>query len=145
MSVPLVNLKSKIDTEDVRMFMLDRTVADNTLDMDLTFSDEEIGVATRFAAMGYNETTPYVHTVSPDSLPYGMCFLNGIAYYLYLGLLQKLMRNDIDYSAGNVTVDLNKRRIEHLMKIMPMFKQEFEQKSTQQKAAININNGYRRY
>jgi hypothetical protein len=145
MSAPLVNLKSKIDVEDVRHFIFDRTVADNTLDLDLTFSDEEIGAAARFAAMGYNETTPYVDTVRPDSLPFGMCFLNGIAYYLYLGQLQKLTRNDIDYSAGNVTVDLNKRRIEHIKAILPIFKDEFDLKCKQQKAHINIEAGYRCY
>ena len=141
-----IKTSGKIDVQDVRHFTFDRPVQDNTLDMDLAFSDEEIGHAMRFAAMTYNDMAPQCHTVDPTSLPFGGCFLHGIAYHLYLGKLQQLMRNDIDYSAGNITVDLNQRRIKHIQAVLlPLFKAEFEKLAFDQKVAINISHGYRAF
>lgn len=145
MSAVVIENKSKIDVQDVRQFMMDRTVKDNLLDMDLAYSDEDIGFARRFAAMEYNESPPLCHRVCVDNLPFGLTFLWGIAYYLIVGNLQKLMRQDIDYSAGNVAVDLTKRRIEHLKTLLPVYKGEFEKRVLQQKAQINIAAGYRAY
>jgi len=96
----------------------------------------------RFAAMRYNAIPPHVIHVHPDHLPFGETMLNGVAYYLYLGKLQQLMRNDVDYSAGNMSIDINKRRIEFLSKMAPSLKEAFEKQAKEEKVTINLNNGF---
>jgi hypothetical protein len=134
-----------IDVEDVRQFMFDRSVDDNPLELDLLFSDTEINQAFRFAAMRYNETTPYVDTVNAAYLPYGMLFLNGIAYGLCLSKLQELSRQDIEYTSGSMTIDTFKRRLDHLKELLKLFKEEFEKMAKDRKLSININACYHRF
>jgi hypothetical protein len=135
----------QIDVEDVRQFMFDRTIEDNPLELDLVFDDDEINQAFRFAAMRYNETTPYVDKVDAAHLPYGMLFLNGIAYGLYLAKLQQLARQDIEYNSGNMTIDAFKRRLDHLQNFVKLFKESFEQMAKDRKISINIENAFRRF
>ena len=129
-------------TEDVRYFMFDRKASDNPLDLDLAFSDKDIAMAMRFTALRYNAIPPHVIYVHPDRLPFAETMLNGIAYFLYNGKLQQLMRNDVDYSAGNMTIDINKRRIATLENLVPMYKKQFEEQAKVEKVTININNGF---
>ena len=128
--------------DSVRRFVLDRTVEDNAIDLEIFFSDEEIDFARELAVGHYNELPPYVRKITlgvtnKDSLPYPIAFLSGISYYLYLGKLQKLQKEDLDYNAGGMTVDLIKRRIAHLSQNIPIFKSEFVTLITQQKVAAN--------
>lgn len=143
--IPPEGKRSVIDVSHVRHYIYDRTVSDNPLELDLQFSDEEIGYAMQFAAMRYNEIPPYVQTVDPAALPFAATFLAGICYHLCLGLLFKLQRNDLDYSAGNVTVDINKRRIEHLKQWLKMFGDEFEQRAKEIKMTINLHAAFASY
>jgi hypothetical protein len=131
-----------ISLEDVRQFSFDRVASDNPLDLDLSFTEHDLEFAMRFTAMRYNAIPPHVIHVHPDRLPFGETMLNGIMYYLYTGKLQQLMRNDVDYSAGNMSIDINKRRIESLQKLLPMFKEAFERQAKEEKVTINLNNGF---
>ena len=133
--------------EDVRHFLFDRTVQDNDLDLDLAFSDDEIARAMGHAAATYNDTQPRIARadVSPDRLPNGSLFRYGAAYHLYLSKLQQLMRNDFDYQAGNVTVELNKRRIEHLKQLVKSFGDEFKTLAREHKVLINLEQVYRAF
>ena len=128
--------------DSVRRFVLDRTVEDNAIDLELFFSEEEIDFARELAVGHYNETPPYVRSITLTTgnkhcLPYPLAFLHGIAYHLYLSKLQKLQKEDLDYNAGGMQVDLIKRRINHLAGNIGSFKQEFLQLITQQKVAYN--------
>lgn len=143
--IPPVSKRSTIDHGDVRAYIFDRTLADNPLELDLQFSDDEIGHAMRFAAMRYNDMPPHVNVVDPAKLPFASTFLDGVAYFLYLGLLQKLQRNDMDYSAGNAEVDINKRRIEHIKAWVTFFKDEFERQAKEIKVTINIHDAFMAY
>ena len=143
--IPQPGHTGAIDVDDVRSFMFDRTLDDNPLALDLTFSDEEINNAMRFAAMRYNETTPYVDHANAAYLPYGMMFLNGIAYGLYLQKLQAVSREDITYSAGNMTIDAIKPQVQHLTNFVKLFKDEFERMAKERKLSINIANAFRSY
>jgi len=128
--------------DSVRRFVLDRTVEDNAIDLELFFSEEEIDFARELAVGHYNEIPPYVRPITLTAsnkhcLPYPLAFLNGIAYHLYLSKLQKLQKEDLDYNAGGMQVDLIKRRINHVAGNIGSFKQEFLQLITQQKVAYN--------
>ena len=143
--VPQQPQRSKISVTDVRDFLWDRTLADNPIELDLKFSDVEIQNAMRFAAMRYNETSPFVDIVSEYHLPYGMMFLNGIAYSLYLTELQKLSSEDVQYQAGSLTVDINGKRIAHLKEFVAMFKADFMAMVKERKVSINIESMYATY
>ena len=133
--------------DSVRRFVLDRTVEDNAIDLEIFFSDEEIDFARELAVGHYNEIPPYVDKITLTAtnkagLPYPLAFLSGISYYLYLGKLQKLQKEDLDYNAGGMQVDLIKRRINHLAGNISNFKQEFLQLVTQQKVASNYQDAF---
>ena len=132
----------QISLDHVRHFLMDRSAADNSLDLDLFYSDDEIKFAMSFAAMSFNEMTPYSITVNAAKLPFGMCFLYGISYHLYLSKLQKLMRNDLDYTAAGTAVDIDKRRIKYMQDALPVFKQEFDRLTKDQKLNRNLQNAY---
>ena len=128
--------------DSVRRFVLDRTVEDNAIDLEIFFTNKEINFARTLAVGHYNEIPPYVRKIAvgstnKDNLPYPYAFLNGIAYHLYLGKLQKLQKEDLDYNAGGMSVDLIKRRINHLSGNISNFKQEFITLITQHKVAHN--------
>ena len=60
---------SKLTTEDIRHFLLDRDVEDNDLELDVAFSDEEIRDAMKRAARAYNSIPPFVCTAVSNALP----------------------------------------------------------------------------
>ena len=143
--IPAHPNRSHICVQDVRDFLWDRTMDDNPLELDLRFSDQEIQNAMRFAAMRYNETSPYVHTVDPTHLPYGMLFLVGTAYGLYLMELQKLSGQDVGYTAGSLTVDIYGKRIAHLKEFVKLFKEEFLSMTKERKCSINLEAAWGSY
>jgi hypothetical protein len=132
----------QITLQDVRDFIMDRTAADNPLEMDLEFSDDDMLRATRLAAMRFNEINPRSFDVDWRNLPYGNLFLCGIAYALYLSKMQYWMRQDIDYNAGNANIEITKRRIEHLKGLVDLFRTEFDEKAYEQKRVVNVENCY---
>jgi len=133
---------SGITVEDIRHFIYDRTPADNDISMDLDWKDPEIMQAMRFCAMSYNSIQPYVEQITANTLPGEMLFIHGTIYHLYLSRWSQLTRSDLDYQAGNMTVDRVKRWIEHLQKGMELHKTEFETKGKERKLVINLNNAY---
>ena len=143
--VPPPQLRSKLCVQDVRDFIWDRTIDDNPLELDLRFTDVEVQNAMRFAAMRYNETSPFVDTVDERRLPYGMMFLTGTAYGLYLMELQKLTGQDVSYTAGSLTTDIYGKRIAHLKEFVKLFKEEFMAMVKERKTSINIEAAYASY
>ena len=128
----------QLSTDRVRQFMFDQTLQQNLLEMDLTFSEPQILSAMDFAALDYNEMDPKVHTVSPRSLPFALCFLYGVAFYLTQGKIMEWTRNDINYTAGNMTASPEQARIKHYKELMMMFMTEWKTRAKLHKLAINI-------
>lgn len=138
--------KNLITVEDIRLFILDNSIEDNALDMDLEFSDSEILEAMRRCAMTYNTTPPLIGSkVSPENFPYSMVFLHGVAYQLYLSKLHELTRNDIDYNAGGVSTNLVAKRIAHVKGLIQLHKEAFEVQMRELKYVQNANRAFRRY
>lgn len=134
---------------DVRRFVLDRMIDDNEIDLELFFGDDEIITARRLAVAYYNEVPPYVDRISlsdcnQDCLPAPVMFLNGIAYQLYLAKLQKLHKEDVDYQAGGMTVNIIKKRIAYITSTIKEFKTEFENLATSRKTHINYLSAFGR-
>ena len=138
-------MAGSIDFEEVRLFVMDRAVEDNVLDLvDNYFSDEEILAAMKRAAQHYNEIPPYVSDVSvvDSKLPYKIYLLNGVAYYLYLSKIQKLAKEDLSYNAGGLGVVVISKRMKHFQSNLQMFKQEFVQGATAEKTAANYSQAF---
>ncbi len=139
-------MSKALTTEDVRMFLLDRDATDNDLELDLAFSDEEIKSAMERAARSYNGIPPYVHNVSPNALPGDTnLFLHAAAEQLLRSLLSKLRRNDVDYTAGGVGVNIVTKRIAHLEREIREHRELWQEEATSRKLYININLGYRTF
>jgi hypothetical protein len=136
---------SKLTIEDVRHFIMDRTVADNPLLLDLAYSDDEIAQAIRFACLSFNEIPPYVYEVNPECIPFSMLFMHGAVYHCYLGKMAQLMRRDMDHQAGSMTVDITKRQIANLQVLIKLHKDEFEGMAKQRKISANVSAAFRHF
>ena len=96
----------------------------------------------RYCAMSYNSIQPYVERVDATTLPNEMIFIHGTIYHLYLSKWAQLTRSDLDYTAGNMTVDRVKRWIGHLENGMKLHQTEFETKAKERKISINLEGAY---
>lgn len=126
----------------LRHFMMDRNLGDNDLLMDLQFSDDEIGFAMERMVDHYNGLPPRCENLSVQSLPREFFVYAGVGYHLHLALMMKLMRNDVDYNAGGIAVEVTKRRIDHLKTLLPLLKEEFTELACLRKRTINVEDAY---
>lgn len=132
-----------ITSDDVRMYIFDRNIEDNDLLLDLNFSEEEIANAMVRAAREYASIPPYTSTVSPACLPADTnMFLDATVAQLYMSEMNKLMRNDIDYTAGNVTTNLVAKRIKHLAELYKLYQDRFRTAAKDWKIAENVSAGF---
>jgi uncharacterized protein YfaT (DUF1175 family) len=137
---------SKLTTEDIRNFLLDRSVEDNDLELDVAFSDDEIRDAMKRAARAYNSIPPFVNVVTPNALPGDSnIFLHATAEQLMISLLSKLRRNDVDYTAGGVGTNLVAKRIAHLQNEIKEHREMWQKEATDTKLYMNINACYRTF
>ena len=135
-----------ITVEDVRLFIVDRSIEDNDLLMDLAYDDAEISNAMVRAAREYNGIPPLCSYVDPDALDATTnMFLDAIASQLYLSTMSKLMRNDIDYNSGGVTTNIVAKRIGHLKELIQIHQTRFQQAASDHKKFINISQGFHHY
>lgn len=99
----------------MRFWIMDRTPADNPLEGDLMFTDEEITAAMVHAAREYNSLPPFIHRVDPRCLDDSTnLFFEATAEMLYKMKLHSLKRNAFEYSGGNVKVDADNLQIKFL-------------------------------
>jgi hypothetical protein len=133
-----------LTVEDVRDYIMDRTLEDNELELDLVFTDEEIRKAMTRAAREYNSLPPLgVSSVTPEFLPNDTnMFLDGTVAQLYMARRAKLARNDVDYQAGNITTNIVQKQIAHLTQMTLQHRELFREAATTHKLAININNAW---
>jgi hypothetical protein len=132
-----------ITVEDIRLYILDRTIEDNDMDKDLSFSDEEIIAAMERAAREYNSIPPYVGCVEADALPKNTnMFFDATVQQLYIAELNRMSRNDIDYDAGGVSTNLEAKRIEHLKQLSRDHGERFREAATNLKIHTNWMDGF---
>lgn len=132
-----------ITVDRVRRYIKDRTPDDNSIDCDLAFSDEEIMEAMGYAAERYNEMEPLgVDMVFGNCLPKSNLFLNLIAEQIYISERQKLARNQMKWSTGGTTVDLEKVRFDIYGQLAKECHAEWYAMAKSRKAEINRNESY---
>ena len=128
-----------LSIEDVRMFMLDRSAEDNALDMDLSFSNEEITEAMRRAARETNDMPPYTAQVNPDCLPGDSnIWLHAVAEQLCVAKLANLARNDVQYNADGVSASDTANRIQHFQGLIKLHRSIWEDRLQHLKVRNNM-------
>lgn len=87
---------------------------DNTIELDVFWTDEDIFHAMERTASVYNGIPPMgVDVVHPAALPADTdVFMDGVLWHLYRQGIHKLNRNIMQWQTGNTTVDLYKARLE---------------------------------
>jgi len=132
-----------ITVDDIRLYILDRSIEDNPLDKDLSFSDEEILAAMERAARAYNGFPPYVDAVTPDCLPkHDNTFFDAVVQQLYIGEIARISRNDIDYEAGGVSTNLETKRIAHLRRMAAEHGELWRESARQRKVFKNWRDAF---
>lgn len=123
----------------VRNELQDRTPADNTIDCDLAFTDEEIKFAMKRAADAYNSMSPIgVDYVSPNCLPADTTvFLDATLTYLYKAHMHRLARNQLQWQTGDTTVEFEKTRMQNYSQLMSMLEKEWKEAAKERKMEIN--------
>jgi hypothetical protein len=59
--------------------------------------------------------------------------------------MNKLMRNDIDYTSGNVTTNLVAKRIKHLSELVRFYQERFKTAAKDWKISENVSAGFFHY
>ena len=134
-----------ITEQDVRMYLLDRTVEDHLVLPDVAFSPEQIAFAMKTAARRYNSIRPYVDYVQPDSLPGDTnLFLDGIAGALFDMLRTNAGLNDMEYVAGNISTNVQGNLAKNADAIASFYNDRFTREATELKVSRNLQQAFGR-
>lgn len=127
-----------ITIEKVREEMQDRTPADNTIDCDQAFSDEEIMHAMERAAASYNSLSPIgIGSVSAKSMPMSLPFLmDAVVQQLLKSAIYKLSRNLIQWQTGDTQITLEQTRMQAYQQLMQGL-EAWKQEAKEHKMEIN--------
>lgn len=125
--------------ETVREELQDRTPADNTIDCDYAFTDEEILHAMERAAASYNRIPPVgVEWVSPKCLPDNdNVFLDAVLSHLYKAQINRLSRNLMTWKTGDTTVEFEKTRMGAYQALRSELEQSWREAAKGRKMEIN--------
>lgn len=123
----------------VREELQDRLPGDNSIDCDQFFSDDDIFHAMDRAAAAYNSLPPLgIDVVSARCLPTDTnIFLDAVLSRLYSAAIHKLSRNLVTWSAGGVTVDLEKTRLEAFRQLKAAQENDWREAGKQRKMERN--------
>ena len=133
-----------VTDSDVRNFLLDRSISDNIVDLDLSFSAEEIANARRSAIRHYNAFPPQDVDCNISAINDPHIYMLGICYYLHLSKFANLSRNHVEYTAGGMTASLSGTRLKTYQNLIQLYKSEFENAASSRKKNINIMGFYGR-
>lgn len=93
-----------LSVAEIRMTLRDSDPYQNSLLDELEYSQEEILLSIRRCVQYWNEIPPPVGTYTPSNFPYPYHLSLGVASVLYSMAVHSKLRNNLDYSAGGVTV-----------------------------------------
>ena len=123
----------------IRQELQDRTPADNSIDCDLFFTDEDILHAMDRAAAKYNALAPVgIDVQNAKRLPANTSvFLDAVLSCLYSSAIHKLSRNLMTWQTGDSTVDLEKTRLEVFTALKKETEQAWREAAKDRKMEIN--------
>ncbi len=131
---------SYITEADVRDYLRDRNFQDNLLLPDVAYSPEEILTAMKTAAREFNSLPPLVMSVKAQCLPDDTnVFFDAIAAALMRSVVANATANDMDYSAGGVTANVQGNKLKNYTAAAMMFDQRFRQAASDIKTCFNLS------
>lgn len=128
--------------EDVRDYLgLQRR--EDAIFGDMNPTAAEITSAMKSAAREWNSIPPYVLPTDAAHLNDSTnVFFDAITMHLLMKELQKLTREDIDYTTGGVTTTLVAKRIAHVEKLIKLYTNRFLEAAKAMKLAKNLNDAF---
>lgn len=97
--------KNYLTDLDVRIWLRDNDPEANVLLDDFEFTPEEIRTAMTLTVDYWNETPPFISSFDYDRFPYRFALLKGTAANLLFMAAHRYRRNQLNYSAGGVSID----------------------------------------
>jgi hypothetical protein len=138
-----VSSSNYITIEDVRNYVQDRTIEDNDLELDLAFSDPEIQEAMKSAARAYNSVPPLIGNVDWRCLDGTTnMFLDAIAEQLFRPVVARLSRNDLEFDAGGVRTNIDRRVIDNYRKLISEYHERWSSVARTLKVHANLQRGF---
>jgi hypothetical protein len=126
---------------EVRMTMRDVDPEGNFLLDQIEFPTKEIALCMRKCIDYWNETLPPVGTYKPTNFPYRYHYAKAVISQLYFIAAQNMLRNDLNYNAGGVTVQ-DTLRWKSYMALSEQLWNEWKQWVKDVKYNINIMGGF---
>ena len=105
---------SPITLSEIRMALRDTCPDFNTLLLDLEFSDTEIAFAITRPIEEWNETPPDVRIYTPATFPFREAWRKATCGYLLQTAAYHYARNNLNYSAGGVSVNDKQKETEYM-------------------------------
>lgn len=137
------SIPQAVTEEDVRMFLVDKSPADNYLLDDVEMTNEEIQKAIGWAVDKFNSTPPFIRIMQPETLPHYVLVLGTAAMLLRMKAMN-YMRNRLDYQQSNGTGVQDKNKGAEYMNMSKELMAEFTQITSQIKYSENIDACYGR-
>jgi hypothetical protein len=126
---------------DVRIWLRDNDPDANLLLDDFEFSTEEIRAAMTHTVDYWNETPPSVGSYDYNRFPYRYALLRGTAANLLFMAAHRFRRNQLNYSAGGLTVD-DQNKYQQYDSAGARLWEEYKVWVAQTKKSINAEQGW---
>lgn len=126
---------------EIRMTMRDTDPEGNFLLDEIEFKTNEIAMCMRKCIDYWNEVPPPVGCYKPTNFPYRFFYSRAVMAQLYFIAAQHMMRNDLNYSAGGVTVE-DTLRWKSYQAIGDNLWKEWQQWVKDKKYGLNIMGGF---
>jgi len=136
---------AKLTTDSVRDFLRDQCVVDGLAEP-LVYSEEEILIAMKRGCAAFNDVPPiFIKFQVADMSDDTNIFLDAVVTQLYKMEHARLTRQDIEYTAGETVVAVDRTRIGHLETLIKYHEAAFRQAANDYKRYVNFQQGFRRY
>lgn len=132
-----------VSPDKIRLFMLDRSAADNFLLDDVDMPAELIELSMELTVDSYNTMSPILSEQwTVLDFPYKLEFLLGVTGRLLRSKGMNLLRNSLDYQSASGTAVNDKTKATNYLALGQEFLNEFESRSRTIKQAVNIDSGF---
>jgi hypothetical protein len=126
---------------EVRLAMRDACAQGNFLLDDLEYDDAEVSVCIRRAVDEFNETYVPGTNYTPSTFPWRHSWLNAVCAYLLRMAAVRYARNQLEYSAGGVSVNDQNKAQPYLM-LSDLMLKEWREFILRKKLELNMKRGW---
>lgn len=132
-----------ITPEKIRLFMLDRTAADNFLLDDVDMPSDLMDLCMELTVDDWNTSSPFLgETLTVETFPYKLEFLLGVVGRLLKSKGMNLMRNALNYQSSSGTSVDDKTVASQYIALGSEYLAEFQSRIRAIKQHLNIEQGF---